>query len=572
MSNENESGIGMLSGICIVVNLLMGSGYLALPNGFYEGGVIASTAMLLGVLGVMVITCLWESKCVVKAARILNSSKIPEVAEAMRVYCGDFWRNMYISGAPFLICTTYSSTYITNMNSCIVLALSLGSSSWVFAVLFAQTASASVPIYHPDVVCQSGIGASDPVCNTRYLLNILVFGLITTPLALMDVKEQAIIQNSLAVMRVLRCVLMICTPLMAVSQLELERGFPFATSGAVTQTPVVAGSLDGVFIVLSVCVFSFFLNSSVPIFIDALRNVKNALTILVWGFFITAGLYWVLAVVGSVSFGSGVSSTCNLAWHGFRWPFVEHCPPGSVCDITSRIVECIVVFSPVLDVISVYPLGTIVLANSAWEVVFGVPHHEFPGSVDQILVHHYIPVSRLAEQTSNATENTPLVGDAAIEPPRWYEAGRGAAVLKKLVRFMLNVLPLIAAALMQNFLQIVSFAGSISVLICLVFPAFLSLRCSSYEEKHKVAERTVTAHNHLDWCDKPLHTLFPENFKTERLEVGLEHAETKEVVLDHDDPEDSFIEQRWFKLAIIWLGFAVTGIIFYSSVMPVPTN
>ena len=109
MSNENESGIGMLSGICIVVNLLMGSGYLALPNGFYEGGVMASTAVLLGVLGVMIVTCLWESKCVVKAARILNSSKIPEVAEAMRVYCGDFWRNMYISGVRLL---SYSVSFI----------------------------------------------------------------------------------------------------------------------------------------------------------------------------------------------------------------------------------------------------------------------------------------------------------------------------------------------------------------------------------------------------------------------------------------------------------------------------
>lgn len=98
MNDGSESGIGVLSGVCIVVNLLMGSGYLAMPHSFFEGGLLASTVVLLLVLGTMVVTCVWESKCVVRAARILNSSKIPEVAEAMRVYCGNFWRNVYISG------------------------------------------------------------------------------------------------------------------------------------------------------------------------------------------------------------------------------------------------------------------------------------------------------------------------------------------------------------------------------------------------------------------------------------------------------------------------------------------
>lgn len=455
----------------------------------------------------------------------------------------------------------------------VVLILSLGSSSWVFAVLFAQTTSASVPYYHPDVICQSGMDHDHDICNTRYLLNILLFGLITTPLALMDVKEQAFVQNSLAIMRVLRCILMISTPLMASNDIELKRGFPFATEGHIIETPIVAGSTDGIFIVLSVCVFSLFLNSSVPIFIDALRNVKRAQYILIWGFLITVALYWTLAAVGSMTFGSGVSSTCNLAWNGFRWPFVAECAPRSFCAVTSTVVECIVVFSPVLDVISVYPLGTIVLANSVWEVIFGVPHHEYPGSVDQVLVNHYVPVSMASNIDSSApTESTRLIlnQSVAITEEKWFGM-TWSLFMKKFIRFSLNVLPLLAAALMQNFLQIVSFAGSISVLICLIFPAFLSLRCSSYEEEHNIAVQTVTAENHLHWCDKPLHLLLPDYFKTRRLE-GDDIDVAATVILDHNDPEESFIEQRWFKLTILWIGFGVTIIIFYSSVAPVPSE
>jgi hypothetical protein len=468
--------------------------------------------------------------------------------------------------------------------------LSIGTSSWVFAILFAQTVSAILPLYQPDVVCATG-SADDhgSVCGTRYIINLILLGVITTPLALMDVKEQAIIQNTLAVTRVLRCALMIATPLMATSQLELQRGFPFADSAHAAQTPIVSGSVDGVFIILSVCVFSFFLNSSVPIFIDALRNVKHALKILVWGFLITAGMYWVLSAVGSVTFGSSISTTCNLAWKGFRWPFMTECAAGSVCDVTSRMVEVLVVFSPVLDVISVYPLGTIVLANSAWEVVFGVPHHEFGGSIDQILVDHYLPPARALENRTASDPATPaaivapspsettrlLPGDAAADGAAEARSGRWCGIsrqafLKKLVRFVLNILPLLLAVVVQNFLQIVTLAGSISVLICLVFPAYLSLKCSSYEEEHGIPAKTVNADNHLHWCDSPMPTLFPGHERAKKIESNDNETNSDSDVEFGYDPESSFIEKRWFKLAVIYLGLVVTLIIFYSSITPVP--
>lgn len=535
-----ESGIGTLSGVCVVVNLLMGSGYLALPHGFFVGGLVGSTVVLLAVLGVMIVTCLWESKCVVKAGRVLNSSKIPEVAEAMRVFCGKFWRNVYIS----------------------VLSLSIGTSSWVFAILFAQTISASLPLYRPEVLCQVPEEDGSGTCQTRYVLNILLLGLFTTPLALMDVSEQAIVQNILAILRFLRCALMIVTPLLATTTEQLDRSFPYANASQAAQMPLMLGSTDGMCVVLSVCVFSFFLNSSVPIFIDALSNVNHALRILIYGFIVTASLYWMLGAVNSYTFGSSITSTCNLAWHGYRWPFAEHCTAGSLCDISAKVVEYVVVLSPILDVVSVYPLGTIVLANSVWEVVFGVAHHDFPGAVDQPLVDHYLPVSAVQAESEKAiNETTRLIngGASSLSDP----AGSSCSHLfaKKAVRFVLNTLPLTLAVLIKDFLQIVSLAGSISVLICLVFPAYLSLRCSSYDEEN--IEECVTPDNHLDWCDKPFHEVFPG---LEKPEDGGGH-----VIRRNRDPDSSIIETKIFKVVVIIVGIVVTCMVFYSSLVPVPT-
>lgn len=180
------SGISTFSGVCIVVNMLMGSGFLALPFAFYKGGIITNIVALFAILVVMVMTCTWEGKCVIKCKRLMNTSKVPEVTEAVRVFCGSKMRNIYVS----------------------ILALSLGSCSWVYAILFAQTMSSMVPnIYNPEVSCIHG--DINVICHTRYIISILILCAITSPLALMDLKEQIWIQNFLAVLRIIRILLMV---------------------------------------------------------------------------------------------------------------------------------------------------------------------------------------------------------------------------------------------------------------------------------------------------------------------------------------------------------------------------
>ena len=482
----------------------------------------------------MIVTCLWEAKCVIKCGRILKSSKIPEVAQAIQLFCGSFWRNVYIS----------------------ILALSLGSALWVFSILFSQTMSVTIPVYRPDVSCYTEGPGNQGVCDTRYVVNLLILALITTPLALMDVNEQAVLQDIMAAVRVIRCILMILTPLLALYFNNLEQSFPHRDYTDSTSMPLIMGSMDGIFIVISIAVFSMFLNSSVPIAVDALQDLNQCYAVLTYGFAIAAIMYFLLGASVSFAFGSATDNPCNLNWENFRWPMSE-CAEGSICDITSRFVSFVIVFSPMLDVVSVYPLTTIVLANSIWEVVYGVDHEDSKTAVMDTFMANLpkeLAPSTSSNNSKNYCEETPLLISSesiAAESSLASNEIFSDATKKKIIRFAVNIFPMILAIVIQNFLVVVQYAGSISVLICLVFPGFYSYCCDEYETSHQFAKRTVTPENHLSWCDKP----FASNNEEEKSTFN---------------PENSLIETKYFKIGMIILGLCFTVIIFYASVEPIP--
>lgn len=78
MSYSN-SGVSIISSVCVSVNMMIGAGMLALPQGFVKGGIISSFLILSIICYWMIITCVWEGRAVVQCGRILKAgTKIPE--------------------------------------------------------------------------------------------------------------------------------------------------------------------------------------------------------------------------------------------------------------------------------------------------------------------------------------------------------------------------------------------------------------------------------------------------------------------------------------------------------------
>jgi amino acid permease len=548
-------GVSTFSAVCVAVNMMIGAGFLAFPSGFHNGGIIASSVVVAVVCYWMMISCTWEGRCAVHCNRVLKSGrKIPEVTEAFFVFCGKFWRDIYA----------------------VVLSISFLSCTWVLAILFAHTMSSSIPsIYHPEQLCAAD--DDNDICNTRYLINVAILAIITTPLALMDIGEQWWIQNTLTAVRVVRILLMIITPMIAVSESDMAASFPITyDKSTVTYPNLFFGSWNGLAHVLSAAVFSQYLNASVPIIVDSLKDRNNYLTTMRITFGVCLVLYVWLSITVTMKFGSDTLNPCNINWTGYRWPFCS-ATPGSLCDLTAKAVEFIIVFCPAVDVASAFPFIGIVLGNSLTEIVLGTP----PATDHQTDLYGIAPDGMVNTFGRAQTGTAPASASVDAGPPPMtllqYK------LYNKIFRFLMNSLPMILAVSVSNFSLVIQVTGGISVLICLVFPAFLSIRCTAFVERLlaliSVEEGQVVSFNEyfsavpdgaLTWVDGLYSTTgavvqggkhsygaipIPDNLPSPpggRSRVGITH-------------DGEIIEKKWFKEAFLWMGLVITVLILYIS-------
>ena len=484
----------------------------------------------------------------VLAGRVLGAQKIPEVTEAFYVFMGARWRDVYIFS----------------------LAFSLLSVNWALAILFAQTVSSSIPsIYHPEETCVDySIGGT--YCSTRYLINIMILLLLTTPLAVTNVKEQWWIQNTLAGIRVARMLLMCVTPMLALTQESLEFSFPNTFSNDISpvqEPPILFGSWLGVCFVISASIFGMFLNGNIPIIIDSLEDRSSFATVLATSFGICLVLYMWLSMTVSIQFGSLTMTPCNLNWVGYRLPFWDTCDAGSFCHSVSRCFEFIIAFCPAVDVASAYPYISIVLGNSLTEILFGMEE-------DCI-------------RRANVTESTPLQAkvvssrgaDVTDRPPLFVITPESYIVINRILRFLLNTLPLILAACIVNFSIVVQISGAVSVLVCLFFPAVLSIACKDDISKHGM-ELKISADNFVKWVDNKIASSYwvigaphPEDPEANEItsEQGFGVNDYMKFVLLFDysvegiNPEDDIMEKTSTKKVTMVLGFIIMIIILFFS-------
>jgi amino acid permease len=153
----SEDGVSALSGTCVTINMLMGSGFLALPAVFQKTGLMFSVTTLIVVGFVMYITCCWEGRAALRGQYKLSLPKVPEVTETLRLFCGNFASNSYL----------------------FILSVSFVGAVWAYAILFAESLSSNLPLIYPHVECVNGDISTD-ICYMRYLLNLFIFACITT--------------------------------------------------------------------------------------------------------------------------------------------------------------------------------------------------------------------------------------------------------------------------------------------------------------------------------------------------------------------------------------------------------
>jgi amino acid permease len=544
--------------------MMIGAGFLALPSVFYSGGLVASVLTLLVMGYIMMVSCVWEGRAVVQAGRVLKSAKVPEVTEAFNLFVGSSWRSSYLA----------------------VLSFSLITVNWTLAILFAHSVVSSIPsLLHSDVTCDEG--SDHPICQKWYYLSIVLLACVTSPLSVMNIGEQAWIQNTLAFIRVTRMLIMCVTPMLPSSEASLRASFPVTLQDVdqVVGPPLLFGSWHGVFWVISAAVFGLFLNGSIPIIVDSLRDRGQYLKIVTTAYYICMLLYIWLAFVVSTRFGNRTMNPCNLNWAGYRLPMFDSCEAGSTCDSLSRLIEFIVVFCPAIDAASAFPFISIVLGNSLTELIFGMEENygDASASAHEKIPLKHTPASDYSSEVDGRDAEPSPTAAPNLELPSSYR------LKNRIIRFLMNLTPIILAVLITDFSFVIQVSGAISVLICFFFPAVLSVKSQEYIFLH-LSAITINTSNFISWIDNKRGDLMwtlgalpprPRPGSSDYLEAQAQShaagASVRRSVLSYlrlwilfenseaHNPEDDIVEREDAKMAFIVLGFVITIIIAVFS-------
>ena len=410
--------------ISLTVNILLGSGFFAMPLSVHQAGASTSLLVCAVLCAVNIYTCATEASFVTLSRTILASAKPPEVT---------------------VVCKVLSSR-ATEVGYLAVLSLSIAGAMISYSFLFA------------DSVCSIATGdQSTPHSPSLYLFAVLAFALITTPLSLAKVEEQAWLQALSFGLRIALLGVMTVTSLLAKFLDRIDESFPSVANAS----PAVEPSRTNAFTsLLGVVAFSLFLNSSLPTLLSTLKTPEDKRQI---GFVVTfsmvlvTSLIFLLGLAISHSFGAKTASPANLLWAGFKWPVEGGCE-GRACRWSSKVVEVLIIFFPALDVLSIYSVNTIILTNNIMEGIWGMDWREEGGGEGG---------------RGGAGEEKPLLKTTA-------EAATTTAATKlaRYEKYMLggvNLLPIMVALLLPGFSKAIVFTGGISVLLCLVFPAFLGI-------------------------------------------------------------------------------------------------
>ncbi len=493
-------------GMCIAINLLMGTGYLALPDVFYHAGIPVSFAIMSLLALLMYVSCCQEGRSVYRAQAQHHFKKVPEVTEALRMYGGQF----------------LSSSYL------FILSMSLVGSVWAYAVLFGQSIASELPnLYYyvlplgDNVHCVEGnkFLSDNSSCQTRYMLNLVLLALITTPLSLVQLRDQAVFQSVMTGIRVILMVTM-CLILLWVKHLDqLAYCFPLSFVPVDAATIEIdrqrIGTWRSLFACVSACIFALYINGAIPIVAQAMaiddwwrcsagttrdehrsnlelmhsrarRTQEGLETVVGRAIVVACLLYGALALVAGTCFAERIDNPANLNWSGFRWPIAESAsqdaPVSSFSSASANLVEIFVLLFPVLDVLNAYPLTTKVLANNLLESIFGV---EVVGAVDSefhrggmramcwslFALHSY---SSPHAYSSLSHSDLPDIVDDLVQPASC-EFSPFTLCIVLWMRIAINILPLLCAAWFPNFSSVINYVGGISVVICLVYPALLSI-------------------------------------------------------------------------------------------------
>ena len=329
------------------INFTFGIGILGLPHAVAKSGLLMSAIVvpIIGALSLM--TMLWMPEVAARAEGVIGEKSLTpwfrvtyrkfEVNQLCRIFLGGFYQRLYE----------------------LVMVISLYGALWSFASVAVSSMAANVPL--PGITggqCDYYSSQWIQACETSFLIWGGIFAVIVIFLSCLDFMEQTTFQVTMTFVRFIAFGLMMASAIIAIYTSPGKAGTP--------GPPYYAGTklfdVDHMYAILATATFACVTHHSAPGLMQPLQDKMQVRKVFTSSFVTTTLAYVSFGITTYLYFGDSVKPLSTLNWS--RYPGYQL---GAAVPVWAMSIAGFIVVFPVLDILSVYPLCSITLANSMCE-------------------------------------------------------------------------------------------------------------------------------------------------------------------------------------------------------------
>ena len=360
-----------------IINYTLGSGFLTLPYIFYKAGILIATLTYMFYCVITLVSALYVVEFLGRVHLIDKGIDSEEESQLIsdksgkndRLFLHSQDRKYEISESGQVLFSYWVNVIITFLFFCFTMT-----SQWAYCAIAASSIATNLPLNTPTfLTCNASEFITrlptQPRCLNLYRVSIVGYGIVVILLSVIGLRKQKYLQ---LILGLARFILLFSIILFSIVKIILD-----IVSQGTTSIPTNNNAMNATSIVtytdILLKVNILYIFYGIPVFLYTLQNHcflptalftvtnKKVLKNLILVVFLTLGIS--LSILGmsiSLAFAQNNNPNCVLNWLPYTHPNYH---------ILLRIFAYAVIFFPVIDILSCFPLSTILLANIVFQII-----------------------------------------------------------------------------------------------------------------------------------------------------------------------------------------------------------
>jgi len=382
---------------CFTLNYIVGTGFLALPWAFYQGGWLLSSMAMVLVCGIANLGCDYLLSAMARAEHLMSQNlqkksddssgltidtkdegEISLLDAALRPaltvdyanegasLLGDDCSEKLLLKERCIEVPDLCKLFLGNLGfKCYALCVSLYcyGALWSFTAVFGNAVALVAP------------NSSDP-----YAFSVLLYAIIVIPMSFLELSEQKIVQVTLSAGRIFMIVLMIFTPLIATifchSNAQSSCTSHFSQQTMPNGAPLV--NFSGFHRMMPIMVYAAIVHFSIPSLTQEVSQKSQLGNIFAMTSVLCAFLYTYIGTIDAWYFGGDVQQSVNLNWADYHGGTGEIFSDADGQKLTwihvawwARMLSFFILIFPAINVVSTFPLYALSLGNDLMRIYYG---------------------------------------------------------------------------------------------------------------------------------------------------------------------------------------------------------